>query len=1204
MEDDPAAVDSLELWVMHERLLLLLNSGVTRAQDLNMLGNICVQSYAASGTVGSLNQAVCAYKDAIRDDPDVEYLANLGSALDRRFKRLGDLRDLDQAVAKSDAAVGLTPDDYPAKAAFLNTLGNCLVSRFERVGDLADIDQAVAKLEASIRLTPDGHPDKPSRINNLGTSRLRRFERLGNLIDMDEGVANFQAAVGLTLDGDPDKPVLLHNLGSSLVMRFRGLGDITDIDQAVTKLEAAVRLTPDCHPGKPSRLSSLGNSLLSRFERLGNFTDIDQAVAKLKTAVRLTPDGHPDKPKSLSMLGNSLLSRFERLNDLTDIEQAVVNLEAVTKLTPDGHPNKPAYLNNLGNSLLRRFQRLGDLTDINKAVRKLEAAIRATPHGHQAKPQWLNSLGNSLLIRFEQLSDLNDIMQAVTNFEAAMGLTPYGHPDTQLRLKNLANSLLRRFEHLGDLTDINQAVAKFEASVAATPDGDPAKPSRLNNLGNSLLRRFQRLGDLTDINHGVTRFEDAIRLTPDDHPSKPSLLSSLGNSLVSRFERVGDLADINHAVAQLEAAIRLTPDGHPAKPQWLNNLGNSLLTRFEQFDNLTDINHAVAKFEASVEATPDGHPAKPRMLNNLGSSLVCRFEHLYDPLDYQYMLAQYTRSACSPTGPADLRFYASRMWAKYAQQGQDPSLLDAYSTAIIHLPELAWLGLSISDRHHHILEAGELVRDAASAAIAAKQYNTAVEWLEQGRSIIWGQVLSLRTPIDDLKRTQPNLAEELIFYSTQLTRDSIRSGAAEVPDQGLTVSFDSVPQRFHARQFHVFAQKRDEVINRIRKVPGFERFLMPKPISELSLAATRGPIVLLNISQYSSDALALMPGHGDTVLHVPLPEFTLQETQTLAESLGSLVRGAARSDRLDGCREGTLPPDDQFSNILSVLWTRIVKPVLDGIAFTTPSNRDLGRIWWCPTGPLAFLPIHAAGLYGENQPLGSKLSDFFISSYTPSLTALIEGFQASHQPEGRLQILAVAQPSATGQGYIPGTQQEITRIKQLATGKIPVLQLERDMATIDNVQEAMTKSRWAHFACHGVQDIFNPTNSALLLAGSSRLTLSQIIELSLPNAELAFLSACQTATGSRNLEDESVHLTAGMLLAGYRGVIGTMWSIMDHDAPQVAGDVYAHLFKTSPPDSTKAAEALHLAVLKLRDSDQAGGTKSFSQWVPFIHVGI
>jgi CHAT domain-containing protein len=266
-----------------------------------------------------------------------------------------------------------------------------------------------------------------------------------------------------------------------------------------------------------------------------------------------------------------------------------------------------------------------------------------------------------------------------------------------------------------------------------------------------------------------------------------------------------------------------------------------------------------------------------------------------------------------------------------------------------------------------------------------------------------------------------------------------------------------------------------------------------------------------------------------------------------------------------------------------------------------PSVTDLPRIWWCPTGPFAFIPIHAAGLYGEDVTLGSKLSDYAISSYTPSLTALIEGFCSPIESERAPQLLAVAQPAASGQPHIPGTKEEIDHIQRLANGKIPIVRLEEHMATVDNVKEGMRDSGWAHFACHGVQDVLDPTESALLLAGSSKLTLSNLIQLSLPHAELAFLSACQTAMGDKPLQEESVHLAAGMLAVGYRGVIATMWSIMDQDAPQVASEVYEHLFKTLPPDTTQAAKALHLAVQKLRTGP---GKKSFFQWVPFIHVGV
>ncbi|CAG8697403.1 9223_t:CDS:1, partial [Acaulospora colombiana] len=54
-----------------------------------------------------------------------------------------------------------------------------------------------------------------------------------------------------------------------------------------------------------------------------------------------------------------------------------------------------------------------------------------------------------------------------------------------------------------------------------------------------------------------------------------------------------------------------------------------------------------------------------------------------------------------------------------------------------------------------------------------------------------------------------------------------------------------------------------------------------------------------------------------------------------------------------------------------------------------PHPDILPRIWWCATGPLAFLPIHAAGIYDPGS-VDSQISDYVISSYTPTLSALLE----------------------------------------------------------------------------------------------------------------------------------------------------------------------------------------------------------------------
>ena len=261
------------------------------------------------------------------------------------------------------------------------------------------------------------------------------------------------------------------------------------------------------------------------------------------------------------------------------------------------------------------------------------------------------------------------------------------------------------------------------------------------------------------------------------------------------------------------------------------------------------------------------------------------------------------------------------------------------------------------------------------------------------------------------------------------------------------------------------------------------------------------------------------------------------------------------------------------------------------------STSGVHRIWWCPTGPLSFLPIHAAGIY----PSGPKLSDMVISSYTPTLTALSNNSRA--QTAEKHQLLTIALPTES-RPQLPGTGREVECVAKHAEN-FHVLRLLESEATKDRVSEAMESSSWAHFACHGTQESTNPTESCLWLANQSKLTLSDIINLRLENAELSFLSACETATGDKELEEEAVHLAARMLLAGYRGVIATMWTIHDAFAVEIADETYRRLFKEYNADSTRAAEALHFAIKKVLEDREAKGKKvSLFHWVPFIHIGI
>lgn len=222
--------------------------------------------------------------------------------------------------------------------------------------------------------------------------------------------------------------------------------------------------------------------------------------------------------------------------------------------------------------------------------------------------------------------------------------------------------------------------------------------------------------------------------------------------------------------------------------------------------------------------------------------------------------------------------------------------------------------------------------------------------------------------------------------------------------------------------------------------------------------------------------------------------------------------------------------------------------------------------------------------------------DYVVSSYTPTLSALLP---SSHKSGAFTGILAVGQTSTLGMPSLPGTAAELDRIHDRFQ-ELPFIRLDGENATPDAVLAEMETSSWAHFACHANQDLGNPTKSAFHLHGGT-LDLATIAGKHLKHAELAFLSACQTATGDKVLSDEAVHLAAGMLTAGFRTVIATMWSIGDDDAPLVAEKVYEHLLEGGTPDARRAAVAVHKATECLRAKV---GVKKIANWAPYIHIGL
>ncbi|KAF8553245.1 hypothetical protein OG21DRAFT_1464427 [Imleria badia] len=571
--------------------------------------------------------------------------------------------------------------------------------------------------------------------------------------------------------------------------------------------------------------------------------------------------------------------------------------------------------------------------------------------------------------------------------------------------------------------------------------------------------------------------------------------------------------------------------------------------------------------------------------------------------DLEEAISLYSHAASVSTGSTSIRFRASRNWIICAQLTHHHSLFHAYSVAISILPQLAWIGLSLKQRYNELLHDANVVLEAAAVALDVGLPETAVEWLEQGRSVVWGELFQLRSSYEELSAAHPDHARRLRELSTALEHASATRERSSVLSEQTSSAPHPVTETLQqeADTHRMLAIKRDKLLQEIRRFPGFEQFLLQKQFSQLRASAHSGPVVILNAAQSRCDALIVL-AEMDHVIHVPLPTFTFQRSAGLQNMLETLL-GHARS----GDRKGDPAPlrGVSWESLLSTLWNGIVKPVLDALAFSVRHTPDeLSRIFWCPTGPFVFLPIHAAGLYGtQNSEPCHKVSDFVVSSYVPTLTILVPSPNPAAAPSGDIRLLAVRQPPSDGLPHLSGVAIELEHIREIIrhSPSAQTILLESSAGTVEEVLSLMKDTDWVHFACHGIQDAANRTESGLCLADRRRLKVSDIAALSRPRGGLAFLSACQTAMGDERLSDEAIHIAAGMLFAGYGGVVGTMWSISDTLAPEVARDVYAQLFRNgTKPDYREAARALHEAVGNVRER----GNVPFHIWLPFIHVGL
>jgi CHAT domain-containing protein len=258
----------------------------------------------------------------------------------------------------------------------------------------------------------------------------------------------------------------------------------------------------------------------------------------------------------------------------------------------------------------------------------------------------------------------------------------------------------------------------------------------------------------------------------------------------------------------------------------------------------------------------------------------------------------------------------------------------------------------------------------------------------------------------------------------------------------------------------------------------------------------------------------------------------------------------------------------------------------------------------------SFLPLHAAGLYDPTGIMKSScLSDYCVASYTPTLGSLLACQAKSNQIcREQLRVLLAAASAPFASTPLPEVRNEAHAVSEIVPVELTIsTTLDESpkarpiwLSTAEEVLRLLPEATILHLACHGIQHAREPLKSGFVMH-DKMMEVADLMRLNLPNALLAFLSACETAQGDMERPDEALHLAATMLYAGFKSVIGTMWSMGDVDGPIVAQTVYEELFAGDGEtlDFDVVPYALDAAVRKLR-----GQGLEPSRWAPYIHIGM
>ncbi|KAN0094880.1 hypothetical protein V8E55_003167 [Tylopilus felleus] len=363
---------------------------------------------------------------------------------------------------------------------------------------------------------------------------------------------------------------------------------------------------------------------------------------------------------------------------------------------------------------------------------------------------------------------------------------------------------------------------------------------------------------------------------------------------------------------------------------------------------MENLDETIVLTREALDLYPPGHCYRSVACNDFAIHFARRFAHqatLIEVLFWKpFLFARFAQSGQSNDREEMFGLYAQLggvpQGVRAAEHFQHPTTLLAYETSLRFLVQHFTILLSLRHQLNFLQKLTlPLAVDASSASLRHGSPAKAFELLEQGRTVIWSQLVRLRSPLD----------EAMTAWHLALQERSLQTGSnGNQRDRGFqrNIELQRVATKIHGSE-----------------LPGLSRFkfLESSLFTDLRQVARDGPVIVVNASQYGCDALVILLDRDP--VRIPL--------QITQEHNVDATRGLAP--------------------VLRQLWDGLISPIVKFLRTIHPCQ---SRIWWCPTTELSLLPfkLHAAGPFRNGK---QNVSDIYISSYPSTLSALIHARRPS-----------------------------------------------------------------------------------------------------------------------------------------------------------------------------------------------------------------